>query len=117
MMSMRRNQTRSILSQAESIEEITRKLGLCSRIIRSTSLIVKDQDGGEKLMTKDLVLHPHMSLDTLDSNAADIFAGISGSSSGIFEHITCYSGVVRNMFVHTVLAYLKDKGILYRFPR
>ena len=61
MMSMRRNQTRSILTQAESIEEITWKLGLCSRIIRSTSLIVKDQDGGEKLMSKDLVLHPHMS--------------------------------------------------------
>ena len=73
MMSMRRNQTRSIFSQAESLEEITRKLGLCSRIIRSTSLIVKDHDGGEKLRSKDILLHPHMSLDTLDHNAAEIF--------------------------------------------
>ena len=72
MMSMRRNQY--LLTQDESIEDVTRKIGLCSRIVRSTSLIIKDQDGGEKLMTKDLVLHPHMSLDTLDSNAADILA-------------------------------------------
>ena len=117
MMSMRKNQTKSILTQDESIEDVTRKIGLCSRIVRSTSLIIKDQDGGEKLMTKDLVLHPHISLDTLDSNAADIFAGISGCSTGIFEHITCYSGVVRNLFVHTVMTYLQDKGILYKFPR
>ena len=68
-------------------------------------------------MTKDFLLHHHMSLDTLDHNAAEIFAGISGASSGIFEDVICYSGVVRNLFIHTVLTYLREKGILYRFPR
>ena len=29
----------------------------------------------------------------------------------------CHIGVVRNLFIHTVLTYLREKGILYRFPR
>ena len=68
-------------------------------------------------MVKDLLLSPHISMGSLDHNAAEIIAGVSGASNGLFEDIFCYSRVVRNLFTDRVLTYLREKGILYCYPR
>ena len=111
--SMRRNCSKTIYSQSETIVEIMRKVNLCASVIHSTPLLVKHQDRHEKLVMKESLLRPYLSGTALDQKMAQIIAGVSGSRDGLFEEVLSYNSTIREVAKRHILSYLREKGVSF----
>ena len=111
--SMRRNCSRTIYSQSETIVEIMRKVNLCASIIHSTPLLVKHQDRHEKLVMKESLMRPYLDGTALDQKMAQIIAGVSGSRDGLFEEVLSYNSTIREVAKRHILSYLREKGVAF----
>ena len=111
--SMRRNCSKTIYSQSETIVEIMRKVNLCASVVHSTPLLVKHEDRHEKLVMKESLLRPYLSGTALDQKMAQIIAGVSGSRDGLFEEVLSYNSTIREVAKKHILSYLREKGVSF----
>jgi hypothetical protein len=113
MKSMRRDLSRSIYDQGESLIEVQRKINLVSSIMHCTPLMVKYSDEEERIVMKEALLRPYLGGEALDEKMAGILAGITGARDGLFADILKYGNAIRDELQTKVLSYLQEKAVSY----
>ena len=108
MEAMRKDTSRSIYDQGETLVEIQRKFKLVTSVINSTPLLVKYSDAEECIVMKEALLTP-----TLDERMSDILAGASGAHDGMFADVLKYNATIRENVKLKVRSYLQEKGVSY----
>ena len=110
---MRRDVSRSIYDQGESLIEVQRKISLVTSIMHATPLMVKFSDEEECIVTKEKLLRPYLGGDNLDEKMSNILTGIIGARDGMFADILKYGNVIRDNVRSQVLSYLQEKAVSY----
>ena len=113
MQSMRRDPSRSIYDQGESLIEVQRKVVLCSSVMNSSPILVKYSDQEETVVMKDSLLRPYLAGEALDERMSQVLGGISGAQDGLFADVLKYSKAVRENVQAKILSYLQDKAVAY----